>query len=67
MSSEPHTRAYEVTMTVHLTHWASIDDVRSLIADLEWVGRCRHPEDAAFFCLTPSEVKVKRQKLKDRR
>ena len=66
MTRDNHTRAYTVTMTVHLVPWASIPDVHSLVHDLEWVGRCRDPEDAAFFCLTPSEVKVSRQRLKDK-
>ena len=67
MSREPRTRAYEVTMTVHLVPWATVDDVKSLVRELDWVGGCRHPDDAAFYSLTPSEVRVKRQKLKDKK
>lgn len=68
MSLEPHTRAYEVTLTVHLVANANVNTVHDLIADLEWVGGCReYGVDPAFHSLTTSEVRVKRQKLKDKK
>jgi len=67
MRRKSHTRAYEVTMTVHLVPWANVNDVKSLIEDLQWVGGCRDPGEATFESLTPSEIRIKRNKLKDRK
>lgn len=63
-----NTRAYEITMIVHASHDATINDVRSVLEDLSWVGGCRdHLEDPGFDGLEPSQVKIKRMKEKDKK
>ncbi len=63
-----HTRAYQVTMTVHVNEDARIFDVRSLLEDLTWVGGCRDPEtDPGFYSLTPSKINILRLKSLDKK
>lgn len=66
--SKRHTRAYQVTMTVHAAEDATKDTVKSLVQDLSWVGGCRDPEtDPGFKSMSPSSIVIKRLKEKDRR
>ena len=62
-----HVRAYQITMTVHAAADATVDTIKSLVRDLEWVGGCRDPHnDPAFDGMTPSNIIIKRQKELDR-
>lgn len=54
-------RAYRVYADPH----ANIDDVKSLLADLTWIGGCRDPDEPAFCSLQPRKVRVTRAKELD--
>ncbi len=61
-----NTRAYVVSMIVYADRDATVDDVKSLIYDLTWVGGCRDPGSPAFDSLQPSKAKVSRAKVLDK-
>lgn len=68
MAGKHRPRAYTVSMFVYAPADATIETVRSLLMDLQWVGGCRDPEnDPAFDSLKVGHVQISRAKLMDKK